>query len=92
MKRRHHALEQIVRKLREPDRLLGEGKPLVEVRKHWEVAEATYSLWRNQYGGVKANDAKRLKELEKENARLMRLVSDPVLVFDRIKEVKRGKF
>jgi putative transposase len=69
MKRRHHTPEQIVRKLREADRLLGEGTSLVEVCKHLEVTEATYYRWRNQYGGMKADDAKRFKDLEKENAR-----------------------
>ena len=87
MKRRHHTREQIVRKLREADRLLGEGTSLVEVCKHLEVTEQTYYRWRNQYGGMKADDAKRLKELEKENARLKRLVADQALDIDMLKEV-----
>ena len=58
MKRRHHTPEQIVRKLREADRMLGEGTALVEVWKHLEVTEQTYYRWRNQYGGMKADDAK----------------------------------
>ena len=70
MKRRHHSPEQIVRKFREADRLLGDGTPLVEVWKHLEVTEAKCFRSRNQYGGMKADDAKRWKELEKENARL----------------------
>ena len=90
MKRTRHTPEQIVRKLREADRLLGEGKPLVEVCKHLEVTEATYYRWRNQYGGMKADDAKRLKELEKENVRLKRLVADQALDIDMLKEVNRG--
>ena len=53
MKRRHHTPEQIVRKLREADRLLGEGSKMVEVCKHLEVTEQTYYRWRNQYGGMK---------------------------------------
>lgn len=69
MKRRHHSLEQIMRKLREADRVLGEGTDLVEVCKHLEVTEQTHYRWRNQYGGMKADDARRLKELEKENSR-----------------------
>jgi len=92
MKRRHHTSEQIVRKLREADRLLGEGKSLVEVCKHLEVTESTYYRWRNQYGGMKADDAKRLKDLEKENARLKRLVAEQALDIDRLKEVNRGNF
>ncbi len=63
MKRRHHTPEQIVRKLREADRMLGDGRPMVEVCKHLEVTEQTYYRWRNQYGGLKADDAKRLKAL-----------------------------
>jgi len=53
MKRRHHTPEQIVRKLREADRLLGEGSSMVQVCKHLEVTEQTYYRWRNQYGGMK---------------------------------------
>ncbi len=62
MKRRRHTPEQIVRKLREADRLLGEGMELPEVVKQLEVSEATYHRWRAQYGGMKADDVKRLKE------------------------------
>ena len=65
---------------------------MVEVCKHLEVTEATYYRWRNQYGGMKAEDAKRLKELEKENARLKRLVADQALDIDMLKEVNRGNF
>ena len=92
MKRRHHAPEQVVRKLREADRLLGEGVSLVEVCKHLEVTEQTYYRWRNQYGGMKADDEKRLRELEKENARLKRIVTDQALDMDMLKEVNRGNF
>jgi transposase-like protein len=92
MKRRHHTPEQIVRKFREADRMLGEGTALVEVCKHLEVTEQTYYRWRNQYGGMKADDAKRLKELEKENARLKRIVADQALDIDMLKELNRGDF
>ena len=92
MKRRHHTPEQIVRKLREADRMLGEGTSLVEVCKHLEVTEKTYYRWRNQYGGMKADDAKRLRELEKENARLKRIVADQALDIDMLKELNRGNF
>ena len=76
MKQRRHTPEQIVRKLREADRLLGEGREGPEVAKALEVSEATYHRWRAQYGGLKADDVKRLKELESENARLKRIVVD----------------
>ena len=73
MSRRRHSPEQVVRKLREADRLLGEGIELPEVVKQLEVSEQTYYRWRNQFGGMKAEDVKRLKELEAENARLKRI-------------------
>ena len=92
MKRRHHTPEQIVPKLREADRMLGEGRPMVEVCKHLEGTEQTYYRWRNQYGGIKADDAKRLKELERENQRLKRIVVDQALDIDMLKEVNRGNF
>ena len=92
MKRRHHTPEQIVRKLREADRMLGEDLPMVEVCKHLEVTEQTYYRWRNQYRGMKADDAKRLKELERENQRLKRIVADQALDIDMLKEVNRGNF
>jgi putative transposase len=76
MKQRRHTPEQIIRKLREADRLLAEGQEVPEVAKQLEVSEATYHRWRAQYGGLKADDVKRLKELESENARLKRIVAD----------------
>jgi transposase len=92
MKRRRHTPEQIVRKLREADRLLGEGQELPEVVKAMEVSEATYHRWRAQYGGMKADDVKRLKELEAENARLKRIVADQVLEVAALREVNRGNW
>jgi putative transposase len=92
MSRRRHTPEQIVRKLREADRLISEGMELPEVWKHLEVAEATYHRWRNQYGGMKADDVKRLKELEGENARLKRIVADQALNIAALNEVNRGNW
>lgn len=92
MKGRKHSPEQIIRKLREADRLLAEGKNNAEVAKALEVTEWTLSRWRNQYGGLKGDDAKRLKELEKENARLKRIVADQALDNDMLREIARGKF
>jgi putative transposase len=92
MSRRRHTPEQIVRKLREADRLLSEGTELPEVFKHLEIAEATYHRWRNQYGGMKADDVKRLKELEAENVRLKRIVADQVLNIAALNEVNRGNW
>jgi putative transposase len=92
MSRRRHTPEQVVRKLREADRLLSEGTELPEVFKQLEIAEATYHRWRNQYGGMKADDVKRLKELESENQRLKRIVADQVLENQALKEIARGNF
>jgi putative transposase len=90
MKRRRHTPEQIVRKLREADRLLTEGQDVAEVAKTLEVSEATYHRWRAQYGGLKADDVKRLKELESENVRLKRIVADKELQIQALKELGRG--
>ena len=92
MKRRRHTPEQVVRKLREADRLLGEGMELPEVTKQLEVSEATYHRWRAQYGGMKADDVKRLKELEAENAKLKRIVADQMLDIEGLKELAKGNF
>jgi putative transposase len=92
MKRRRHTPEQIVRKLREADRLLAEGHEVPEVAKTLEVSEATYHRWRAQYGGLKADDVKRLKELETENARLKRIVADKELQIEALKELGRGNW
>jgi len=78
--------------LRESDRMLGEGKTIPEVAKALEVSENTYHRWRNQYGGMKADDAKRLKELERENARLKAIVADQALEKQALKEVAKGNW
>ena len=91
MKRRRHTPEQIIRKLREADRLLGEGATIPDVAKALEVSENTFHRWRAQYGGMKADDAKRLKELERENERLKRIVADQVLENQALREVAKGR-
>jgi len=92
VKRRRHTPEQIIRKLREADRLLGEGSEIPEVAKALEVSEQTFHRWRAQYGGMKADEVKRLKELERENARLKRIVADKELEADALRELARGNF
>jgi putative transposase len=89
MNRRRHTPEQIIRKLREADRLLAEGCEIPEVCKALEVSEATYHRWRAQYGGLKADDAKRLKELQAENSRLKRLLAEAELEKDALRELAR---
>jgi putative transposase len=87
-----HTPEQIVRKLREPERLLGDGQDLPGVVKVLEVSEATYHRWRAEYGGMKADEVKRLKELELENARLKRIVADQTLEVAALKEISKGNW
>jgi transposase-like protein len=91
-RRRRHTPEQVIRKLREADRLLAEGQQIPEVAKALEVSEQTYHRWRAQYGGMKASDAKRLKELERENATLKRLVADQLVENQALKEIARGNW
>jgi putative transposase len=62
------------------------------VARHLEVSEQTYHRWRNQFGGLKADDAKRLKDLERENARLKRIVADKELEIDALREISRGNW
>src|SRR5438045_8954259 len=90
MKRRHHTPEQIIRKLREAERMLGEGRTIPEAAKELEISEQTYHRWRNQYGGMKAQDAKRLKELERENKQLKAIVADQALRVRALEEVCGG--
>jgi putative transposase len=92
MQRRRHTPEQIIRKLREAERLIGQGKTIPEAAKELGISEQTYHRWRNQYGGMKADDAKRLKELERENATLKRIVADKELEVVALKEIARGNW
>jgi transposase-like protein len=92
VKRRRHTPEQIIRKLREAERLLGEGKTIPEAAKELEVSEQTFHRWRAQYGGMKADDAKRLKELERENRQLKAIVADQALENRALKEISRGNW
>jgi len=91
MKRKRHGPEQIIRKLREAEVLLSEGKTIAEVCQRLEVSEQTFHRWRNQYGGMKAQEAKRLKELEQENTRLKKLVADLSLDKQILEEFLKGK-
>jgi putative transposase len=92
MKRRRHTPEQVVRKLREADRMLAEGKAIPEVTKALEVSENTFHRWRAQYGGMKADDVKRLKELERENSSLKRIVANKELEIEGLKEISKGNW
>jgi len=92
MKRKRHTAEEIIRKLREAEAQLAAGATVAEVSKKLGVSENTYHRWRAQYGGMKAEQAKRLKELEKENARLKRIVAEQAVDISILKEVARGNF
>jgi putative transposase len=92
MKRRRHTPEQIVRLLAEGEKLLGEGQTVDEVARQLEITESTWHRWRNQYGGMKADDAKELRDLRKENQRLKKIVADLSLDNDMLKELNRGNF
>ena len=92
MARKRHTAEQIIAKLREAEVELAKGQPLVDVVRKLEIAEQTYYRWRKEYGGLRVEQAKRLKELEKENARLKRLVADQALDNAILKEVASGNF
>jgi putative transposase len=92
MKQRRHTPAQIIRKLREAERLQAEWADIATVAKHLEVSEQTFHRWRAQYGGMKAEDVKRLKELERENARLKRIVADLSLDNAALREVAKGNW
>ena len=88
--RKRHSPEQIIKKLREADSLLSTGQTIGQVCQALEVSEQTLSRWRNQYGGMKAEEAKRLKELEQENARLKKLLAESELDKAILKEALQG--
>ena len=92
MKRHRHTPEQALRKVREGEKLLNEGKDLTEVLRHLGISEATWNRWRAQYAGMKGEEMRRLKDLERENARLKRLVADQALDIDMLKELAEGNF
>lgn len=89
-KPRRHTPDQIIRELGEGNNLLGTGQELGEVCQHLEIAESTWHRWLAQYGGMKAHEAKRLKELEAENARFKMLVANQPLDIDMLKETSAG--
>ena len=92
MKQKRHSPEQVIRKLAEGEKLLNRGDDVAEVCRQLEITESTWHRWRNQYGGMKANDAKRLKELEKENGQLKRIVANQALDIDMLRHIAEGKF
>jgi transposase-like protein len=91
MKRKRHGPDQIIAKLREADAMLNAGASIGQVCQRLEVSEQTFHRWRNQFGGMKAEAAKQLKELEIENRRLKKAVADLTLDKQILEEVLKGK-
>ena len=92
MGRKRYSPEQIITMLREAEVVLSQGTPVAEVCRKLAVTEPTYYRWRKEYGGMRVDQAKRLKELEQENARLKKLVADLSLDNAILKEANRGNF
>ncbi len=92
MPRKRFSAEEIVNKLREADVLLSKGQTVALVCKRIEVTDQTYYRWRREYGGLRVDQARRLKALEKENGRLKKLVADQALDMAILKEVAQGNF
>jgi len=89
---KRHSPEQIIRKLRQAEAKLATGNSVPEVARDLGISEATFHRWSKRYGEMSSSEAKRLKELEKENARLKKLLAEKELDIDLLKEVNRGNF
>lgn len=89
---KRHSPEQIARKLRDAEARLAGGATVPEVARELGISQATFHRWRNRYGGMGSGEARRLKELEKENASLKKLVAEQALDIDILKEVSRKNF
>ena len=92
MPRKRHTAEEIVAKLRQVELLTSQGKPVADAVRSLGVTEATYYRWRQEFGGLKGDQVRRLKELEAENTRLRRAVSDLTVEKLILKEAARGNF
>jgi putative transposase len=92
MKRKKHTPEQVIGKLRAAEKRLAAGASVPEVCRELEVSEATYHRWRRRHGSVDENDLKRLRALEKENARLKKIVADQAVDISILKEAAEGNF
>jgi putative transposase len=92
MGRQRHSAEQIISKLREAEVLQGKGMPMEEVLRQLAVSDATYYKWRKEYGGLRVDQAKRLRELEHENSQLRKVVSDLSIDNAILRQAARGNF
>jgi putative transposase len=89
---RRYSVEQIVAKLREAEKLQGQGATIPQVCKRLQISEQTFYRWRIKYGALKEDEAQRLKALEQENARLKRIVAEQALDISMLKDLQRGKW
>ena len=92
MARKRHTPEQILARLRDAEVMQSQGLSIAEIARKLEVSEQTFHRWRNQFGGMKGEEMKRLKELERENGRLKRVVADLALDNRMLKDIAEGKF
>ena len=92
MARKRYTAEQIINHLREAEIFISQGKTIKEVSRQIGISEQAYYRWRKEYGGMDISQAKRLKDMEKENQRLKKLVADQALDIQILKEVGRGNF
>ena len=92
MSQKRHSVDQIIAKLRRADVLLGKDTKVPEICKQFEIAEQTYYRWRQKYGGMQPEMAKQLKTLEKENARLKKMVAEQALDMEIPKEAAKGNW
>lgn len=90
MARKRFTAEQIIGMIREVEILIGQGQTVAQAVKHIDVTEQTFYRWRKEYGGMQVDQAKRLRELEKENSRLKRLVADQALDIAILKDISSG--
>ena len=92
MSKKRYKAEEIIIKLREAEVLLSQGQSTTHVCRKLGISEQTYYRWRKEYGGMKVDQAKRLKELERENSQLKKLVADQALDIAILKDVSKGNF
>ncbi len=92
MARKNYTVEQIIVKLRKIEVLCGQGRTIAEAVRQEDITEQTYYRWRKQYGAMSSDDAKKLKMLEKENARLKRIIANQALDIEVLKDVTSKNF
>ena len=92
MPTKRHSVEQIIAKLREVEKLTGQGMSIPQAAKRVGITDQTFYRWRTRYGALKEDEAKRLQLLEQENARLKRIIAEQALDISMLKDLNRGKF